>query len=378
MWRMLFRNIARNYLRSFLTGSSVAISLFMITSLSMVYQAMGTPYQGADTTPRMMVRRLSGLVFPLPRSYGDRIRAVPGVAAVTSMSWFGGYWVDRKNQFANFAMDASTVFDVLQVARISPSQLQDFKSERSAAVAGNQLIQKFHWKIGDRITLLGSPYGITPTLTLRGVFTGGPDDQFYFHYSYLNEALGGRFNQVGLYWIRIDRPDRAAQVARAIDTMFRDSPAETKTESENNFLLNFVGMLGNVRAIILMIGSAVAFAILLIVANTMAMSTRERIPEAAIMRVIGFRSKQIMALFVTESLVITAGGGALGIVFAKLLFDAMRISKIGPMVWVDLRVRPEALIFTLLLSLLIALAASLWPAYRASRINLAQALRFAG
>ncbi len=378
MWRLLFRNIVRNYLRTLLTASSVTISLFMMTSLAMVYQALGAPYEGADTTPRMMVRRLSGIVFPMPSSYGDRIRAVPGVEAVTSMSWFGGYWVDRKNQFANFAIDARTVFDVLQVAKIPPGQLRDFMNERSAAVAGSRLIQKFHWKIGDRITLLGSPYGITPTLTLRGIFSGGPDDQFYFHYSYLNEALGGRYNQVGLYWIRINRPDRAAQVANAIDTMFRNTPAETRTESENNFLLDFVGMLGNVRAMLLMIGSAVAFAILLIVANTMAMSTRERIPEAAVMRVLGFKSSQIMTLFVTESIVITAGSGLAGILLAKLLFDALRLSKIGPMVWVDLRVRPEALILALLLSLVIALAASLWPAFRASRINLAQALRFAG
>lgn len=344
----------------------------------MVYRAMGTPYQGADTTPRMMVRRLSGIVYSMPSSYGDRIRGVPGVVAVSRMNWFGGYWVDPANQFANFAVDADTVFDVVGSATIPAEQLQAFQRERNAAVASQTLANKYKWKIGDRITLLGSPYPLRPELVLRGIFAGGAQDHFYFHYDYLNEALGGHFDQVGLFWIRIQGPESASRVSQAIDVMFSNTDAETKTESENSFLLGFISMLGNVRAMLLMIGSAVAFAILLIVANTMAMSIRERFSEAAVLRVLGFRASHILSLFVGESLLLTLIGAILGVGGAKLLFDSLALTRVTAFVWADLRVRPDTLAFCFVAALLIALLASGLPAYRAARANLAEALRFVG
>jgi putative ABC transport system permease protein len=376
---VIWRNVLRNKRRTMLTVSSAAVSLFLLTTLAMVYRALGTPYQGADTSPRMMVRRLSGIMYAMPSSYGARIKTVPGVVAVSRMNWFGGYWKDPKNQFANFAIDADTVFDVVGApTRIPPDQLQAFQSERTAAVAGQRLINQYHWKIGDRITLLGSPYRITPEVVLRGIFVGGPDDQFYFRYDYLNELLGGHFDQVGLYWIRLERPQLASQVSQAIDSIFRNTDAETKTESENNFLLGFISLLGNVRAMLLIVGSAVGFAILLIVANTMAMSIRERFSEAAIMRTLGFRTHHILSLFMGESLALTLAGAIVGIGGAKLLFDSLRLTKVSAFVWADLRVRPDTLAFCVAIALLIAVLASGWPAYRASRANLAEALRFVG
>jgi len=325
----------------------------------------------------MMVRRRTGITFMMPASYGQRIKAVPGVMAVTPMNWFGGYWKEPENSFGNFAIDPNTVFDVLDMARIAPDQLEAFKSERVAAVAGRRLIEKFHWKIGDRITLMGSPYGITPEFILRGTFTGGPDDQFYFHYEYLNEALR-ELNQVGLYWIRIERPEIAARVGQAIDQTFRDTDSETKTEAEGTFLLSFISMLGNVRGIILMIGAAVTFAILLIVANSVAMSIRERVTEAAVMRSLGFTSRHVIALFVGESLVLTVGGALVGVGGAKLLYGALAVTQIGTYVWADMRMRPETILFCMALSIALALLAASLPAYRAVRINIAEALRFAG
>lgn len=378
MGRMIWKNMWRNKRRTFLTASGVAVSLFLLTSLTMVYEALGTPYQGAVASPRLMVRRKSGIVFNMPISYEARIKAVPGVEAVTPMQWFGGYWRDRQNSFSNFAIDANTVFDVVNRAQISADELQAFKTERTGAVAGQRLAEKFGWKVGDRITLLGSPFGVTPELTLCGIFSGGPDDQFYFHYDYLNEMLGGHWNQTSLYWLRLENHDMAQKVSAAIDAAFRDTPYETKTESENNFLLSFVSMLGNVKALLMIIGGAVAFAILLIVTNTMAMSIRERLPEAAILRTLGFRPRQILALFVGESLLLTLGGGLIGILGCKALFDSMRLTKLTSFVWVDLRVRGLALAFCVAVALLIALAASVLPAWHAARIRIAEALRFVG
>jgi putative ABC transport system permease protein len=377
MWRLLFKNLLRNKRRTLLTGTSVAVSLFLLSSLAMVYTALGAPLRNADSIPIMMVRRATGIVFPLPESYGAKIRAVPGVAACASLSWFGGYWKDPANQFANFAVDPENIFKAQFASTIPPDQLEAFQRERTAAVAGRRLAEKFGWKVGDRITLLGSPWGFNPELTLRGIFSGGPDDQFWFHWEYLNESIG-RFNQVGMYWIRLERPELASRVGQAIDQMFRNTAYETKTESLSAFLLSFISMLGNVRGIILLIGSAVTFAILLVVANTMAMSIRERVSEAAVMRSLGYRSGHILRLFVGESLVVTLAGALLGIGGAKLLYDALRLRQIGQFAFADMRLRPPTLGFCVALSLGISLLAAAWPAYRAARTNIAVALRHTG
>jgi len=377
MWRLLMKNVFRNKRRTLLTVTSVAVSLFLISALAIIYTALGAPLQNADNIPIMMVRRASGIIFPMPESYGQRIRSVPGVAACASLSWFGGYWKDPANFFANFAVDPENVFKVQFDSTIPPDQLEAFKRERTAAVAGRRLIEKFGWKIGERITLLGSPYGFTPELTLRGVFSGGPDDQFYFHWEYLNESIG-RPNIVGLFWVRLEKPENAARVGQAIDQMFRNTDNETKTESLSAFLLSFIAMLGNVRRIILMIGGAATFAVLLIVANTMAMSIRERFSEAAVMRSVGFRSTQIMKLFVGESLALTLAGALLGVGGAKLISDAVALSQIGQFIFADMRMRPATLAFCSLLPMLIALLAAAFPAYRAGRANIAEALRYTG
>jgi putative ABC transport system permease protein len=377
MIRLLIKNLLRNKRRAFLTWSGVAVSLFLLSSLAVVYSAMGEAYRGADVSPRLMVRRSVGLTMPLPERYADRIRQVPGVAACTTMLWVGGYWKEPQNTFAAFGIDPENVFKVVDVARIPPDQLAAFQRERTAAVAGRQLATQFGWKVGDRITLIGSSFGSPAEFTLRGIFSGGPEDHFYFHYEYWNETRG-RPNLSGLFWVRVEKPEIAPRVGQAIDAMFRNTEFETKTESEGTFLMGFISMLGNVRALVLMIGSAVTFAILLIVANTMAMSIRERVPEAAILRALGFRSRQIMELFVGESVALTLLGALAGVGGAKLLYDRLAVTKLGPMIWTDLRMRPEALAFCVGLSLLIGLSASSWSAWRAARAPIAEALRSAG
>lgn len=377
MWRLVLKNLLRNKRRSFLTGTSVAVSLFLLSALAMVYTALGAPLRNADNIPIMMVRRSAGIIFPLPVSHGPKIRAVPGVVACASLSWFGGYWKDPANQFANFAVDAEHVFEVQMASTIPPDQKEAFVRDRTGAVAGRRLAERFGWKVGDRITLLGSPYGVTPELTLRGIYSGGPDDQLWFHWEYMNESIG-RMNMVGLYWIRLAKPEMASRVGQAIDQMFRNTDNETKTESLSAFLLSFIAMLGNVRLIILMIGSAVTFAILLVVTNTMAMSIRERFAEAAVMRSLGYRPAHIIGLFMAESIALTMLGALVGIGGAKLLFDAIAISQLGQFVFADMRLRPGTLVLCFSIALGISLLAVSLPAYRAAKGNIAMALRFVG
>jgi len=377
MWRLLLKNLLRNKRRTLLTACSVAVSLFLLSWLAIVYTALGAPLQNADTIPVLMVRRAAGIIFPLPVSYGAKIRTVPGVTACASLSWFGGYWKDPANQFANFAVDAENVFAVQYASSIPPEQKEAFIRDRTGAVAGRRLAEKFGWKVGDRITLLGSPRGVTPELTLRGIFNGGPDDQLWFHWEYLNESIG-RFDHVGLYWVRLDRPEDAARVAQAIDQMFRNTAYETKTESLSAFLLSFIAMLGNVRLVILFVGLAVGFAITLVVANTMAMSIRERVSEAAVMRSLGFRADHILGLFVGESLIVTLAGALVGLGGARLTSNFLALSQVTQFVFADMRMRPGTLALCAALPLFIALLAAGWPAYRAARVNIAEALRYTG
>jgi putative ABC transport system permease protein len=220
MWRLAVKNLLRNRRRTLLTFFSIVVWLFLLSSLAIVYEALSKPIEGVENAPLLMVRRLAGIVFPLPSSYQARIKAVPGVVAVCKADWFGGYWVDPSHQLPSFAGDADRVFAVQTASKISPEQLQTFQNERTAAVAGKGLIEKYHWKLGDRITVLGSPYGVSPELVLRGIFTAGPDDSLFFHWDYLNEMMG-RLNIAGMYWVRVDRPEVAPRVAQAIDHMFR-------------------------------------------------------------------------------------------------------------------------------------------------------------
>jgi putative ABC transport system permease protein len=377
MWWLILRNLLRNRRRTALTASSVMVSMFLVSSLAMIYTALGKPLEEGEKMPLLLVRRATSINDSLPAGYEPRIESVPGVVAVTKATWFAGYWRDPANTFANLGVDADSVFEVQNGARIPPDQLAAFKSDRTAAVASKKLVERFGWKIGDRITLLGSYWGIAPELTLVGAFEGGPDDQLWFHWEYLNEAAG-RPNMAGLYWVRIDRPEDATQVAGAIDRIFRNSDAETKTESVNQFLLNLISLLGSVRRAILMIGAAVAFAVLLVVANTVAMSIRERISEAAVMRSMGFRAGQIIFLFVSESIFLTLAGALTGVAAAKLLYDSLALTHLGPFAVADLRLRPETLALCCGLALVIALLAAGWPAYRAARINIAEALRYTG
>lgn len=377
MWRLILRNLLRNQRRTFLTASSVAITMFLVSSLATVYTALGKPLAEGEKMPLLLVRRAASINASLPASYQPRIMTVPGVVAVTKAAWFAGFWREPANSFANLGVDPDTVFEVQNGVRIPPDQLETFKRNRTSAVAGQKLVKKFGWKIGDRITLLGSYWRVTPELKLVGVFEGGPDDQFWFHWEYLNEAAG-RPNMAGIYWVRIDRAESATRVAGAIDRLFRNSDAETKTESVNEFLLNLISTLGSVRRAILMIGLAVTFAILLIIANSMGMSIRERIPEAAVMRSLGFRPAQIIFAFVSESILLSVIGGLIGVVGAKFVYDSLALTHLGPFAVADMRLRPETLGFCAGLSLLTAVLAAGWPAYRAAKTNIAVALRYLG
>jgi putative ABC transport system permease protein len=327
--RLMWKNALRNSRRTVLTISSIAVCIFLSSTLQAVlasiYRAGGS---NTSSHLRVVVHRATGVTQPLPISYRQKIAAVPGVKAVVGTQWFGGQYIDASNFFANFAVNTDQFEQVYDSYKIPPDQLTAWKSERTAALVGEKLMETYHWKIGDRITLKGTIFpNFDPELTIRAVYRDPEDDSqeraLYFHYAYLDEAMQkeiGGLNTIGTFTVKVHNAGDVQRVQDAIDAMFRNSAFETKTDTEQAFALSFVSMLGNVKLLLTAISGCVVFTILFVVGNTMAMSIRERTGEVAVLKTLGFRRNTILLLLAGESMVIALLGGILGAVGAKLAY----------------------------------------------------------
>lgn len=321
---LMWKNALRNPRRTVLTILSIAVSIFLISTLEAIIANIyhpGKPQGSAQLT--LVVHRATGITQAMPESYHQQIAAVPGVKDVIAQNWFGGQYIDASNFFANFAVDTHQFARVFDEFHIPPDELAAWKGERTAALVGKELMDKYQWRLGQTITLKGTIYPVNPELTIRGVYTDPSDRSqeltLYFHYDYLNEMLD-ESSQVGSFTVKVDNAQDVPKVAARIDAMFHDSPFETKTETVEAFRLSFVSMLGNLNFLLTAISLAVVFTILLIVGNTMAMSIRERTSEVAVLKTLGFRRKAILWLLMGESVVVALLGGLLGAVGAKLVY----------------------------------------------------------
>lgn len=322
--RLIWKNSTRNARRSVLTILSITVSIFLVSSLQAILSRLDSLGQSNGSgSLRVIVHHATGLGQPLPIAYKARITALPGVKAVSSWTWFGGIYIDQANFFANFAVDSDDLEKTHDEYVMPPDQLAAWKSERTAALVGRRLMDQYHWKIGDRVTLKGTIYPIDPEFIIRAVFTCPSDESqervFFFHYDYFNE-MGGRRNIVGTFSVKAATPQDVPRLMDTIDRTFRSTDAETKTETEQAFNLSFVSMLGNVKFLLNAISAAVVFTILLVAGNTMAMSIRERTCEVAVLKTLGFRRNTILMLLVGESLTIALLGGFLGGFGAKTTY----------------------------------------------------------
>ena len=373
----IWKNITRNRRRTVLTILSIALSLFLLSTLMTVLTELGRESPDGDQHLRLVVRRASSLGDPLPESYLDKLKRVPGVRTVHTLSWFGGIYGDERNFFANFGCDPETLFPMFNENRLPSEQLSAFKKERTAAVAGRKLAERFKWRLGDKITLLGTIYPVDLEFTLRGIYTGLDETAFFFHHAYLDEALG-RTGKVGTFWLKAASAAEVPVIAERVDAMFKNSDAETKTETERAFQLGFVAMLGNIKTLISSISSVVVFTILLVTANTMAMSIRERAREIAILKTLGFTRRRLLGLLVAESAAIALAGGLLGTLGARLFYSLVDVWKHTQGFFPIFVVEPETITIGLLLSVLIGVTSAAVPAYRVSRQTIAHALRRTG
>ena len=384
---LIFKNSVRNRRRSLLTVGSIAVSLCILGLLVAMYQAMffgqATPAQAL----RLVTRHRVSMTQPLPIYYRDKIRQLPGVRDLMVWQWFGGTYKDARdpnNMFARFGTDPQHFFNVYNEFQIPEDQKQAFLHERTACVVERSLATKMHFNIGDRITLVGDIFPVTLDLKVVGIY----DDSekmaaLYFNRDYLREALGPSSSQqdmVGAFLVQADTPADVPRLASAVDDMFSASPFPTRSESEKAFQLSFLAFLGNLKLFIMAICGAVTFTILLVCANTISMSVRERIREVGILKTLGFTPGAILGIVLGESAVISVMGGFIGSLLAAALCSGIAHSPGSEMMPAlhNLAVTPPVGLICLGGALLIGLISSFIPAWSASRTSILDALRYAG
>ena len=369
----------RNKRRSLLTVASIAFSLLLLCIMLCVWRSFYIDPGAPDSALRIMTRHKVSLANFLPIYYRDKIRAIPGVVHVAPMTWFGGKYIDDKpeNYFAQFATDPDEYFDVAADKIMPADQLATWKRDRAGCVVDASLAAKHHWKVGDKIVLQGTIFPTNLDLTLRGIYTlDPPQSNLYFSTKYLEESVDWFKDTAGFYFTRVDTPEHMPIAARAIDDMFHGSPVPTKSESEQAFKADFISMLGSVKTFILSICGAVVFTTLLVCANTMAMSIRERTREVAVLRTLGFTQGSILKLLLTESIAISVIGGVLGITFATVAIVFMARPGVGMPVSMHMTVATA--LVAMVVAFIVGLASGFIPSYRASNLGIVDALRHIG
>src|SRR5215208_6947646 len=377
---LIFRNVLRNRRRTILTLASTAVSLALLALLIALYQAF---FYGEDASPssamRLICRHRVSLTNPLPASYQSRIKSIPGVEEVSAWSWFQGKWKDDKYFFARFAVDADKIFSIRKDWAMPAEQLAAFKRERTACAIGKKICDQYGIKLGERVTIVGDIYPVTLELTCAGIFDHPANNEcLVFHREYLTELLpitSRSRDSVGTYMILANSPDNVPRVARAVDTMFDNSPYPTRTESEQEFGRSFLAFLGNIKLFLAAICGAVTFTILLVSANTVAMAVRERTREIAILRTLGYTPAEILQLVLGESVVISLLVGLCGLGIGALLAKALAAS---PANFGLTGIKWEAAVIVLGMAAFIGLLAALVPALIAARKNVVESLGFTG
>lgn len=374
-WRLILANLQRKKLRTLLTLGSYAVACFLFGVLLAVRVAFyqGVEVAGAD---RLVVINRVSIVQPLPRSYGDKIRALPGVKAVTSAVWFGGVYQDERNFFPQFAVEVETYRQMFPEFVIPEEQWRAFLADRQGCVVGETTAKRFGLQLGQRIPIRGTIFPGVWEFNVRAIYRGSRelDDttQFWFHQKYLEERAGSFWRGlVGWYTVKVADPEQAVQVAQAIDARFANSPWETRTEPERAFAASFVKQLGNIEFLLLVIGSVVFVTLLLVAANTQALAVRERITELGVLKTLGFSDARLSFLILVESLSPAFLGGSLGLWGARAITPYLGHAMPG----MNFALPWEQLLLGLGLAVLVGAVAGLFPAHLAARLSVVQALR---
>ncbi len=381
--KLVFKNAFRQKLRAALTILGMCI---VILAFGMLRTVISAWYAGvaASSANRLVTRNAISLIFSLPISYKEKIRSVNGVNIVSYGNWFGGVYIEEKNFFANFAVEPVTYLNLYPEFILSEEQKTAFFRDRKSCVAGQKLAKRFGWKINDSITLKGTIFPGNWEFVLRGIYDGRDETidetQFFFHWDYLNETVKKsaprRADMVGFYMIGIAKADSAASIAETVDGLFKNSYAETLTETEKAFQMSFVSFSEAILTAIRLVSFMVIVIIMAVVANTMAMSVRERMREYAVFKTLGFGAFHILGLILGESLVITSVGGTIGI---ALTFPVVKAFGKAVSNWIPVFiVEPETIYMDIAAILMVGVVAAIIPSWRAVTMRIADGLRSIG
>ena len=381
--KLILRNALRHKLRSGLTVLGIFVAILAFGLLRTVVEAWFAGAEGASNT-RLITRNSISLVFPLPIAYQDRIRQVGGVVSVSHANWFGGVYVSEKNFFPQFAVDAKSYLDLYPEYLVPPEQMKAFLLDRKGCVVGRKLADIHGFKVGDVVQLRGTIFPGTWEFVVRAIYDGAEPatdtSQFLFHWDYLNETLKKtvprRSNSVGVYVVGIDQADRAAEIGTEIDRTFRNSLAETLTETEKAFQLGFVAMTEAIVIAIQIVSFLVIFIIMAVMANTMAMTARERMSEYATMKALGFGPARVVTLIFGESLSI-ALVGAVAAVLATFPVAEWFAGKVGTLFPV-FSVSRQTVEMQVMAAVVVGAVAALLPSYRAASVRIVDGLRNIG
>ena len=380
---LVLRNAFRHKLRTTLTVVGIVVA---ITAFGMLRTIVDAWYAGANasSSARLVTRSSVSLVFALPLNYAAKMRQVDGVASVAWANWFGGIYINERNFFAQFAISDASYLDMYPEFVLTDAERRAFMSDRVGAIAGRKLADKYGWKVGDQIPIRGTIYPGTWNFNLRGIYDGAEEgtdtSTFFFHYDYLNEVVKRRFpraaDQAGVFIEQLRNPDDAAAVSQAIDTMFRNSLAETLTETEKAFQLGFVAMSEAILLAIQVVSYVVIVIIMAVMANTMAMTARERYVEYATFKALGFGNGFVAMLIFAESMGIALLGGLLGIALTFPAAEAFA-HTIGSILS-GFKVSQETIVVQLAAAIAIGLVAAGVPAWNAARVRIVDGLRAIG
>jgi len=375
-------NLGRNKLRSLLTGGAIALAVALVCLLMTMPAGLDALLDNLASNTRISVHNKAGIVYSMPMSFSRRVRQVDGVAAAMAQTWYGGaFEEDGRVTFPNFAVEADQVAAVYPDYPIEAQQLADFQRYRDGAIVGRQVMRKYDWKIGQRVTLRSTVWPVDLDFRIVGEVANDRAPFFWFNRQYLDQALqaqtGTGLGIVGMIWVRAGDPAKVNAIMRTIDEMSRNSDAETASETEKSFFSNFFGSLQGLVTIILIVTSLVVVCIVVIAANTASMAVRERSGEIAVLKAIGFGRRVIFAMLLAEAVALATVAGAAGVGFALAITRLLQAfagwsDSLGPLG--SFIITPPVIAQGLLLSLFVGMFAGLVPAWGAARKSVVEAL----
>jgi len=373
--KLIRRNLFRNKLRAILTMLLLAVIFFFVATLLAILENFENFSNAGEGANRLVVQSAISLATLLPYAHEQKIRDIPGVVDTAKLQWIGAYYKEKSNFFANFAVDVNKMPTVFDDYKIDPKDMAAFAADRRGALVGKDLMKRFGWKVGDRVTLKRQIFPFDPELTIRGTYEHPVQTtSLFFPMEYFEHAVGDR-SEVGTFWVKVKDPKQMSVISQQIDAMFKNSDYPTETFTEKEFQANFLSMMGNVKLLFTAVSSCAIFMVILLAAITMSMSARERVTEIAVLKAIGFEQRLVLGLMLTEFILLTVIGGAAGSYGAHYLYSVVDMGKVTQGFLQNFAIHTKTLMICLASSAGVGLIAGGLPALRASNLRVVDGLR---